>query len=226
VSQLITERLRPGNTFVDVGANTGWYTLLAADKVGSTGKVVAIEASPINFQHLKENVSNNRLENVRLINEAVWSSHGLLSLFQGPPSHSGVSTVLPSFAKRKSCAPAGEVPARPLPELLNPDEIGTLRLLKVDVEGAEHEVIRGLEPQLDSLPDDLEIFLELNPTEYDVKELLRPLRKRGFRAWIIPYQYGAEYCLNFSPVQQRDTFEELLQMPEKQVDVLLSRKRP
>jgi len=226
VTQLIRQRLRPGDTFVDVGANAGWYTLLAAHSVGPTGRVVAIEASRTNFLRLQENVSNNRLNNVRLLNEAVWSSECHLSLFQGPPSHSGVSTVLPSFAKRKSCALAGQVYARPLPDLLSPDEIATLRILKIDVEGAEREVLLGLEPMLDSVPQDLEIFLELNPTEYDPADLLRPLRKRGFRSWIMPNQYEAGYCLNFAAHHRRGDFEELLEIPKQQVDVLISRTRP
>jgi FkbM family methyltransferase len=227
VTRLIKQRLGPGHTFVDVGANLGWYTLLAADAVGPTGRVVAIEASPMNFSRLEENVNNNRLENVRLVNEAVWSSQGLLSLFQGPPQHSGISTVVPSFAERhRGYEKAGQIRARPLPELLNPDEIATLRVLKIDVEGAEGEVLLGFEPMLDSAPDDLEIFLELNPTEYDVDRLLVPIRRRGFRAWIIPYQFKPEYCLNYSGLQRRDNFEELLETPKQQVDILVSRARP
>lgn len=227
VSRLIKKRLGPGDTFVDVGANLGWYTILAADAVGPTGRVVAIEASPANFLWLEENVSGNQLENVRLVNEAVWSSHSLLHLFQGPPQHSGISTVMPSFAGRhQGYENAGQVRARPLPELLTPHEIASLRVLKIDVEGAEGEVLLGLEPMLDSAPDDLEIFLELNPTEYDVDRLLRPIRRRGFRAWIIPYQFKPEYCLNYSAIRRRDTFEELLGTPKQQVDVLVSRTCP
>ena len=227
VTRLIKQRLGPGDTFVDVGANLGWYTLLAADAVGPTGRVVAIEASPANFLWLKDNVNSNRLENVRLINEAVWSSESLLSLFQGPPQHSGISTVMPSFAERhRGYEKAGQIRARPLPELLNPVELSTLRVLKIDVEGAEQEVLLGLEPMLDSAPHDLEIFLELNPTEYDVDRLLVPIRRRGFRAWIIPYQFNPEYCLNYSTQQRRDNFEELLETPKQQVDVLVSRSRP
>jgi FkbM family methyltransferase len=224
VTHLIRERLKPGDTFVDVGANLGWYTLLAADAVGSTGQVVAIEASPANFSCLKRNVNDNHLKNVRLVNEAVWGSECLLPLFQGPPSHSGISTVLPSFAaNHRGCERAGQIKARPLSELLTPDEIATLRVLKIDVEGAEREVCLGLEPILNSVPDDLEIFLELNPDEYDVDRLLLPIRKRGFRAWLIPYQYKPEYCLNYSASLQTDKFKELLDTPQRQVDVLLSR---
>ena len=226
VSQLITQRLQPGHTFVDVGASTGWYTLLAAEKVGPTGRVVAIEASPTNFLRLKENVDKNRIGNVRLVNDAVWGSGSCLSLFQGPSVNSGISTVVPSFARRRGCVLFGQVRGRPLSELLSQDEITTLRILKVDVEGAEREVLLGFEPMLDSVPDDLEILLELTPTEYNVDDLLRPFRKRGFRAWIIPNDYTAERYLSFSLPSRPDQFQELLTIPERQVDVLLTRTRP
>jgi FkbM family methyltransferase len=188
--------------------------------------VVAIEASPTNFLRLQQNAGDNRLGNVRLVNEAVWSSDVFLSFFQGPPSNSGVSTVLPSFAEPRGCAPAGRIRGRPLPELLSADEMAAMRILKIDVEGAEREVLLGLEPVLDSLSSDLEIFLELTPTEYNVDDLLRPLRKRGFRAWIIPNPYSWEFYLDFSALRGRDNYEELLGIPEDQVDVLLSRTGP
>jgi FkbM family methyltransferase len=226
ITHLIRQRLRSGDTFVDVGANTGWFTLLAANAVGPSGRVVSIEASPSNFLRLKDNVASNRLKNVRLINEAVWSSPSFLSLFQGPPSHSGVSTVVSTFAQRRHCKLTTRIPARPLPDLLTPDEIASLRVLKIDVEGAEREVLMGLEPMLDAIPENLEIFLELNPAEYAVEPLLRPLRNRGFRVWIIPDQYQSEYCLNYSTIDRQLDFEELLEAPKQQVNVLVSRTHP
>jgi FkbM family methyltransferase len=226
VSHLMSQRLSPGQTFIDVGANTGWYTILGANKVGPTGRVVAIEASPVNFSWLEKNISMNRLGNVRLVNEAAWSIESELSFFQGPASNSGASTVLPSFAKVKCCERIGVIHAHPLAALLRPDEISTMRILKIDVEGAELEVIRGLEPILDSAPGDLEVFLELNPNEYDVDDLLRPFRKRGFRAWIIPNEYGPKYYLNFSESDREVKLNELLSVANKQIDVLLTRTLP
>ena len=226
ISQLITQRLRPGDTFVDVGANVGWYTLLAANKVGRTGRVVAIEASPVTFGRLEENIKNNAGGNVRILNAAAWGSESFLSLFQGPVDHSGISTVVPEFAQRRGCKLAGRVRARPLFALLSPDEVAALRILKIDAEGAEREVLQGLEPLLDDVPENFEIFLELSPTEYNVDDLLRPFRKRGYRAWIIPNNYKVEHYLNFSPNPQGPELEELVGLPEQQVDVLLTRTRP
>jgi FkbM family methyltransferase len=226
VSRLIDQRLGPGQTFVDVGANTGWYTVLAARKVGPSGRVVALEPSPANFSWLKENLRKNDLDNVRTVNEAAWSSEAELSLFQGPASNSGASTLVPSFAATKDCDQVGLVRARPLTAILSPDEISTMRVLKIDVEGAELEVIRGLEPILDLAPHELEIFLELNPNEYGVEDLLQPFLKRGFRAWIIPNEYGPRYYLNLSESGSQSRLEELHAAPKEQLDVLLTRTQP
>src|SRR5579862_5556321 len=65
ISDLIDQRLESGHTFVDVGANAGWYTVLAGHRVGETGRVVAIEASDATFKRLEGNVSMNGLSNVR-----------------------------------------------------------------------------------------------------------------------------------------------------------------
>jgi len=226
VSRFMKERLQPGRSFVDVGANVGWYALMAARTVGPTGRVIAIEPSNSNLFWLKNNIKQNELTNVRLITEAAWSSEAELPLFQGPAYNSGASTVVASFADYKGCDQVGMVKARPLAVMLTPDEIATLRLIKVDVEGAEFEVVRGLEPILDTAPQDLELFLELNPNEYDVEELLKPFRRRGFRVFIVPNEYGHNYYINFSEERAEKALTELVTVPTEQIDVLITRNEP
>jgi len=224
ISGMISQRLRPGQTFIDVGANTGWHTVLAARCVGPKGRVIAFEPSLANFWWLTENVRRNRLENVRLVNEAAWSVEAELSFFQGPASHSGISSLIQPFAEREGCEDRAQlVRVRPLAALLTADEISTARVLKIDVEGAELEVVKGLEPVLDSAPNDLDVFLELNPRECDVEAILRPFRKRNYRAWIIPNEYEPKYYLTYSRTNLRAPLKELLSTPERQIDVLLTR---
>src|SRR5262249_59237800 len=70
ITALIKRRLRLGNCFVDIGANIGYFTLLAARQVGTTGRVVSIEASPAVYSPLTANVRRNRLTQVRALNVA------------------------------------------------------------------------------------------------------------------------------------------------------------
>jgi precorrin-6B methylase 2 len=67
----VSRHLAPGDTFIDVGANIGYYSLLASPLVGKTGTVVAIEASPRTFDDLLFNLELNNVSNVRPVNVAV-----------------------------------------------------------------------------------------------------------------------------------------------------------
>ena len=65
-----------GDTVVDVGAHIGLYTLIASNRVGSSGKVFAIEPDPMNFEILVQNIRLNNLENVLALNYAAYSEEG------------------------------------------------------------------------------------------------------------------------------------------------------
>ncbi|MEM6996443.1 MAG: FkbM family methyltransferase, partial [Myxococcota bacterium] len=69
-TKALLERLEPGDTFVDVGANLGYYTVLAAKKVGPSGRVFAFEPDPESFALLKRNVDRNGLTNITAENKA------------------------------------------------------------------------------------------------------------------------------------------------------------
>src|SRR5207249_2412898 len=93
ISRWIDERLSPGDTFIDVGANIGYYSLLAARRVGPTGSVVAIEPSPKTFRALEANLAQNRLKNVRTVNAAVSDRQATVPLYHGPDTHGGLTTM-------------------------------------------------------------------------------------------------------------------------------------
>jgi FkbM family methyltransferase len=159
----IAQRLLPGDTFVDVGANIGYFSLLASKLVGRSGKVVAIEASPRIFALLKRNLDCNHVENVRAVNVAVWDSEASLQLFSGPERNLAQTTVTKAWADRYQCKPDCEVRAMPLTALLEPDEIRAVRVIKVDVEGGEWHVASSMVPILASCRPDLEIVMEMTP---------------------------------------------------------------
>lgn len=76
----MAERLKPGDVFVDVGANIGYFSLLASKLVGPGGRVVAIEASPEVFDLLRRNLELNKAHNVRAVNVAISDREGSLQL--------------------------------------------------------------------------------------------------------------------------------------------------
>lgn len=137
--RLLRRQLAPGGSFVDVGANVGALTLVAARLAGPGGRVLAAEASGRLFAYLAGNVRRNRLGNVLLRRCAVQDRDGgRRDFYDAPPRHFGMGSLAPQFGR----APAA-VPARTLDSLLGEAGFGRVDLLKVDVEGYEASVFRG-----------------------------------------------------------------------------------
>src|SRR5205823_8966527 len=83
LTRWIVRRLVCGDAFIDVGANVGYYSLLASKLVGTSGSVVAIEASPATFKILQSNLALNQVRNVRAMNVAVYHSKTAMKVFRG-----------------------------------------------------------------------------------------------------------------------------------------------
>ncbi len=131
--------LRAGMTFYDVGANIGFFTLLAARIVGDRGKVFSFEPDSAVAARLKRNVGKNGFANVTVVNAGVWSSSGAVEFIvsdSSSPDHGiGRFTIEPG---QKSSIPAQCISLDDfVANAARPDAI------KCDVEGAEVEVLRG-----------------------------------------------------------------------------------
>lgn len=159
LSGWLARTLRPGDVFVDVGANIGYYSLLAARLVGHRGSVVAIEASPTAYAELRGNVTRNQTGNVRLVNRAVAEDDRELTFYEPKP---GIHSVTTSVRTRDDMVPAFRIQARPLGELLTEDEVRTARVIKIDIEGGEYAALAGLVPVLGQARQDLEIVVEVS----------------------------------------------------------------
>jgi FkbM family methyltransferase len=189
----ISRRIRSGDTFVDVGANVGYYTLLASTLVGESGSVVAIEPSPRLFEALRDSVARNRLRNVRSVNLAVLDRSTAVSLFRGTEHHSGLTTTREERGLDFEC----QVEAAPLPAILSPEETRRARLVKVDVEGAEWSVVSGMEPMLASGRDDLEVIVEIDAELLAhqgrrPQDILALFADHGFHAYRLRNDYSPE----------------------------------
>ena len=121
IAVFMRSRLQAGDVFVDVGANIGYDTMLAARPVGDAGRVVAIEAAPAVFDRLLETLRlNGSPTNVRTISKAVSASRGVLAVYAGPQHNIGLTTTV----RRGNMPRIAEVEAMPLGDLLLPDELG------------------------------------------------------------------------------------------------------
>jgi FkbM family methyltransferase len=135
----VSRYLRPGMTFVDVGANVGYYTALAAKKVaGGGGRVVAFEPSPYAFERLGRMVQANRLEHVTVVNAGLSDSSGKTKIYLGAGSDNHSPTMVAHEG-----ANATDVRIVTLDEEAERLGLKHLDLIKIDVEGHEPKVLAG-----------------------------------------------------------------------------------
>ncbi|MGW2326767.1 FkbM family methyltransferase [Streptomyces sp. NPDC001700] len=193
MTRWLQRRLRPGDAFVDVGANIGYYSVLASRLVGPGGTVVAIEASPTFHQLLLRHARRNACANIRALNAAVSDREQLLTFILASSRNMGANSIVPYDGPAESTF---DITARPLPDLLTEDEIARARVIKIDVEGAEGGVVRGLAPLLPTLRPDAELTIEVTPQRMadlgeSVDELLEVLASHGFHPYHLPNDYAA-----------------------------------
>ena len=219
VSRAIELNLAPGDVFVDVGANIGYDSLLAARCVGRAGCVVAIEASPRTFALLKRNLDLNDAVNVRAVNAAVADRPGRLDLYEMSQYNIGAATTLASRGGTR----LGSVDALPLDRILTAKEIARLRLIKMDVEGAEPPILNALLDRLALYPADMDIVVEAST--HDGPEawgaVFARLSEAGFVAYEIDNDYEIEWYLAWrhpAPLRRTD------RMPDGQRDLLFTRR--
>lgn len=139
LSNVALQLLRPGDNALDVGANVGYFSALAAMAVGEKGQVFAFEASPSTYERLQTLVKANAFNNIKTFEVAVSDQAGELQFHCGPPDHTGTAS-LRDLADRTSAIT--RVKAVALDDLL--DTLPTIRLIKIDVEGAETLVAQGM----------------------------------------------------------------------------------
>lgn len=139
LSPIFDESLRPGDLVIDVGANIGIYSLWAAQRVGATGAVHAFEPIATTRQTLMKNVVQNGMAaSIEVRSEAVGSGIGELTLFTAPGASGRASTY-----RRQGNVSAAVVPLTYLDGYCAERRISP-RLVKIDVEGFEAEVLRGM----------------------------------------------------------------------------------
>ena len=157
-TQLVQTYLRRGDTFVDVGANIGYFTILAASIVGSRGRVFAFEPDPGNIQLLRASAEANALaERITAVEAGLADSGGEGQLYLSR-DNLGDHQIYADSPGRETL---------PIALLHGSEYLGgrlaSIDLLKVDTQGSEYRVMAGLLPLLRQLPRCPRIIIELTP---------------------------------------------------------------
>lgn len=207
-----------GRCFVDVGANVGYFSLLASSAFRS-GKVVAIEAYLPIYKKLLGNIEMNQIRNVRPVNVAAVNVARPVEMFYGGESNEGRTSIVSTNRERQAI----KVDGLPLSDILDDAEISSVRLIKIDVEGAEYLVFKGMVPLLEMLPDDCEIIMEISSDvleKNELDEIFETFSKHGYEPYRITNSYSLEAYIYSTP--QR-TLPRLRGLPGGQTDVVFSK---
>jgi FkbM family methyltransferase len=207
----IIERFTPkeGDIVVDIGAHMGRYTMISSKRVGANGKVVAIEAHPSNFEILKSNIKLNQLTNVTPLNYAVYSKETKIKLYL-PDEESGYTmhhSIMSNYVFTKYKDKTGdkfvEVGANTLDYLLQLKGITDVNWVKIDVEGAEFEVLKGAHNVL-SNSKDISLLIEVHGKD-TYEPIIESLRSYDFKIdFEKTYENGEKHII---ALKDRSTFQ-------------------
>jgi FkbM family methyltransferase len=187
---LLKSILRPGMTFADIGANWGYFTLLASFLVGAGGRVISLEPDPRIFAALQENIARNRLSQAAALQVAAAHEACAMTL-QGYDEQGGNWGVSSLIAQAAQSADVFQATVRPLDALLDEQGIDSIDLLKMDIEGAEEMALRGMSEGL-SRHRYKRILLEAHPAllaeqNRATSDVLNLLIDAGYEGWSIDH---------------------------------------
>lgn len=184
LTKFISGQLRTDGVFFDLGANVGYYSLVAARCVGRTGEVHAFEPVPQNAQRLRELVEANNITQLVVNEVAVGATSGELTLHVGDQErHSGWASVVES-PKRPIAISVKQVT---IDDYLANGTVRRPNLIKIDIEGAEPEALYGMARLLES-DDAPDLIIEVNPfllkrLDRDPFAIISPLLNAGYHGW-------------------------------------------
>jgi len=180
-TRLFERLLKPGMRFVDVGANIGWFSLLAAKLVGNSGAVYAFEPEVTCARFLRKSAQENGFANLQIEQLCVSNSVGSITLYVAVASHGGNSTIRRSesqsyqFSRPQDCTSL---------DAYFEKSQKSISLLKIDVEGAEPEVLEGAQRLVVSELVE-RIIMEWNPDSWiEKRDLLNSLFQK-YRVYVV-----------------------------------------
>jgi FkbM family methyltransferase len=165
---------KEGDTVIDCGAHIGKYTIYASKLVGKYGKVISFEPELSNFKTLLKNLKINHCKNTYVLNYACWNSNSKSQkLFIGKDDG--------EYSLKEKRDNYIKVPTIRLDHFLKKMNLKTIDWIKIDVEGAELEVLKGLGKYLKRTKN---IIIEITSRK---KQVLGFLKREGYVIYKIPY---------------------------------------
>lgn len=182
LGNLVKKILQPGYVFFDIGANIGYFSLIAANNA-PTSKIISFEPVKNLFQKLRENISINSIGNITAVNAAIGELNEEKELFISADDNLGMSSFQPpeNFSGRKE-----KVKVISIDSWFKTARLSRVDLIKLDIEGSELAALKGMQEVLHNFkpliiaeinPDTLGLF---NLTPVDIFAYLNKLEFNGY----------------------------------------------
>lgn len=177
MTRYLSSAIQPGMVVVDIGAHIGFFSLLASDRVGSAGKVIAFEPNARNYGRLLTNIALNGRVNIEARSVALADT-------AGERAFTGAEDTAFSSLARSDTTGTTVVPVSTLDRELSAIHGGHCDLVKIDIEGAELLALRGMKQTLSANPH-IRLVIEVHPPLISelggtANELITRLREHGF----------------------------------------------
>lgn len=209
IIRFMKKHVKKGTIALDVGANIGYFTLLLSRLVGKKGKVIAFEPSEFAYGLLKENIKVNYLKNIIVYQQAVSDAAGETNFFEGPKGYEVYNSFSSPVAKGSEGIHFTQRKVRvdTIDNILDKLGISQVDFVKIDVEGAELKVIRGMKNTVRN-NQQIKLLFEASRSlcanfGYSLKELVNEIEMTGFHCqyldqwghlheidWTDPLWYG------------------------------------
>ncbi len=138
-TRVFKKLLRSGMVVLDIGANVGYYTLLAAEAVGASGRVYAFEPEPSRFRLLEKNIQANGLKNVSPVSKAISNKTGTARLYLNPRKNPADHRLFDSSDHRESI----DVETTRIDDFFK-DQVRPIHVIKMDIQGSEVAALEGM----------------------------------------------------------------------------------
>jgi FkbM family methyltransferase len=193
IAQYLITTLKRGYTFLDIGAHIGYFSLLAAILVGDTGQVMAFEPEGSNFEHLQRHVLLNGCCNVKTFQLALGKRDSTADFYinhDNDGGHALWDVGSHDFnVKSRRNPTVCQIDLRKLDTVLVSQTAGSIKVIKIDAEGCEHDILSGAKGTLlkHALPDvvcEVNGFA-LNQMNTDEATLRRFMEDLGYNAYLL-----------------------------------------
>ena len=144
ITETLERYLKRGDTFIDVGANIGFFSAIAAGLVGSQGQVHSFEPVPEYFRRLEQLAARNPAYRIHANQCAAGQEEKVAEMYVGNLPDIGNNTLVKSYLPQAGGGKVVEVPIRRLDKYIEEKKLDAITLVKIDVEGFEFSALKGM----------------------------------------------------------------------------------